>query len=111
MPVYEYQCESCDHRYSALVSIKDSEELPQCPRCGNEQVRKVPSSVAVVRSAGQKDEDRSNALSQVDPSKPQDVAKHFRDHGSQFGEDDFRGTKEWHDAVDRVAEGGPTLDE
>jgi putative FmdB family regulatory protein len=111
MPVYEYQCESCDHRYSALVSIKDSEELPKCPRCGTEDVHKLVSSVSVVRSEAQKDGDRSKALTQIDPKKPQEVAKYFRDHGSRFGEDDFRGTKEWHDAVDRVAEGGPTLDE
>jgi putative FmdB family regulatory protein len=111
MPVYEYQCESCHYRFSALVSIKDSEELPQCPRCGAQDVHKLVSSVSVVRSAGQREEDRSKALPRVDPTKPQEVAKYFRDHGSRFGEDDFRGTKEWHDAVDRVAEGGPTLDE
>jgi putative FmdB family regulatory protein len=111
MPVYEYHCESCDHRYSALVSIKDSEELPKCPRCGAEDVHKLFSSVSVVRSEAQKDGDRSKSLTQIDPKKPQEVAKYFRDHGSRFGEDDFRGTKEWHDAVDRVAEGGPTLDE
>ena len=111
MPVYEYQCESCDHRYSALVSIKDSEELPQCPCCGAEDVHKLISSVSVVRSEAQKDGDRSKALTEVDRTTPQEVAEYFRDHGSRFGEDDFRGTKEWHDAVDRVAEGGPTLDE
>jgi putative FmdB family regulatory protein len=111
MPVYEYQCEACGHRYSALVSIRNSEERSPCPRCGAGHVHKLVSSVSVVRSTGQKEEDRSRALSQIDPTKPQEVAKHFRDHGSRFGEDDFRGTKTWHDAVDRVAEGGPTLDE
>ena len=111
MPVYEYQCKSCNHRYSAILSIKESDHVPACPSCGSEQVRKLVSSPAVVRSAQQKAEDRSKGLTEVDPTKPQEVAKHFRDHGSQFGEDDFRGTKEWHDAVDRVAEGGPTLDE
>jgi putative FmdB family regulatory protein len=111
MPVYEYQCEACGHRYSALVNMRNSEEPAPCPCCGAEDVRKLVSSVSVVRSAGQKEEDRSKALSQTDPTKPQEVAKYFRDHGSRFGGDDFRGTKEWHDAVDRVAEGGPTLDE
>jgi putative FmdB family regulatory protein len=111
MPIYEYECRSCHHCYSQVLSMKESDDTPPCPRCGGEDVQKLISSVAVVRSAGQKSEDRSKALSQVDPAKPQEVAKYFRDHGSRFGEDDFRGTKEWHDAVDRVAEGGPTLDE
>lgn len=111
MPIYEYQCRSCQHRYSEIVSIKESDNVPACPHCGRQDVQKLVSTVAVVRSGQDKAEDRSKALTEVDPTKPQEVAKYFRDHGSRFGEDDFRGTKEWHDAVDRVAEGGPTLDE
>ncbi len=111
MPVYEYECRSCHHRYTAILSIRESATVPACPQCHSGDIQKLISPVAVVRSAGQKEEDRSKALSQVDPTKPQEVAKYFRDQGSRFGEDDFRGTKEWHDAVDRVADGGPTLDE
>ena len=74
-------------------------------------VKLLGGFLRLVHSAQDKAEDRSKALTDVDSTNPQEVAKHFRDHGSQFGEDDFRGTKEWHDAVDRVAEGGPTLDE
>jgi putative FmdB family regulatory protein len=111
MPVYEYECKSCQHRYSEILSIKESENLPACPSCGSEDVRKVISSVAVVRSAQDKAKDRARAVTEVDPTKPQEIAKYFKDHGSRFGEDDFRGTDAWHDAVDRVADGGPTLDE
>ena len=111
MPVYEYQCEACNHCFTVLLHIKDSDEIQPCPSCGSETVQKLISSVSVARSAAQKEEDRQKAVTGVDPTKPQDVAKYFRDHGSRFGEDDFRGTKEWHDAVERVADGGPTLDE
>jgi hypothetical protein len=51
------------------------------------------------------------ALSTVDPTKPQEVAQHFKEHGSRFGETGFRGKKAWQHAVDRVAAGGPTLEE
>jgi hypothetical protein len=51
------------------------------------------------------------ALSKVNPTNPQEVARHFKEHGSRFGDTDFRVTKAWRDAVDRVAEGGPTLSE
>jgi putative FmdB family regulatory protein len=111
MPVYEYDCEGCDHRYNVLMRIEETEEVRPCPRCGSQEVRKIISSVSVVRSDWQKAEDRQKALPQVDPTNPQEVAKYFRDHGSRFGEDDLRGTDAWYDAVDRVAEGGPTLDE
>lgn len=111
MPVYEYKCEACDHCYTVLLHIKDSDEIQPCPECGGERVQKLISSVSVTRSASQKDEDRQKALTQVDPTKPQEVARYFRDHGSRLGDDDFRGTDAWKDAVDRVAEGGPTLEE
>jgi hypothetical protein len=52
-----------------------------------------------------------SALSKVDPANPQEVAGHFKQHGSRFGETGFRGTKAWRKAVDRVASGGPTLEE
>ena len=111
MPLYEYLCKACQNRYSEILSIKESDDTPPCPCCGSEEVQKLVSSVSVVRSARHKAEDRSKALTEDDPTKPQEVAKHFRDHGSRSGEDDFRGTDAWHDAVDRVADGGPTLDE
>jgi putative FmdB family regulatory protein len=111
MPVYEYRCNSCRKRYSEILSIKESDDAPACPHCGSEDVSKLVSSVAVVRSSQDKAQDRAKAVTQVDPSNPQEVAKYFKDHGSRFGEDDFRGKDAWHDAVNRVAEGGPTLDE
>jgi putative FmdB family regulatory protein len=111
MPVYEYRCNSCQTSYSEILTIKDSDDLPACPSCGSKEVQKLISSVAVVRSSQDKAEERSKAVTQVDPTNPQEVAKYFRDHGSRFGDDDFRGTDTWHDAVDRVAGGGPTLDE
>jgi putative FmdB family regulatory protein len=111
MPVYEYQCEACKHRYAVLVPAKDSEEIQPCAECGGEKVQKLVSSVSVVRSGAQKEEDRGKALRSVDPTKPQDVARYFKEHGSRFGDEDFRGTDTWQDAVDRVAEGGPTLED
>jgi hypothetical protein len=51
-----------------------------------------------------------HSLSKVDPAKPQEVAQHFKEHGSRFGETGFRREKAWRDTVDRVAAGGPTLE-
>lgn len=111
MPMYEYQCEACDHYYTVLLHIKDSDQMQPCPNCGCQKVQKLISSVSVARSGSQKSEDRQKALTQVDPTKPQEVARYYRDHGSRFGDEDFRGTDAWHEAIDRVADGGPTLEE
>jgi len=72
-------------------------------------VQKLISSASIGRSPSQKREDRAKALSEVDPTKPHEVAGYFKERGSRFGDGDFRGTKAWGEAVDRVAEGGPTL--
>ena len=58
----------------------------------------------------QKAGDRISALSKINPTNPQEVARYFKERGSRFGDRDFRGNKAWKDAVDRVAEGGPTLE-
>ena len=108
MPIYEYQCRSCEDQYEYLVRSR-SEDRPICPRCGSQDARKLISSASIGRSPSQKANDRTAALAKVDPTKPQEVARYIKKRGSRFGDTDFRGKKAWKDAVDRVAEGGPTL--
>ena len=45
MPIYEYQCRSCDHQLEALQKISD-DPLQQCPACGKVTLRKKVSAVA-----------------------------------------------------------------
>ena len=108
MPIYEYICKTCNRPYEFLIRHKD-EASPKCPHCGSNDARKVISTASVIRSRTQRDTDRMTALSKVNPKSPQEVARHLKQHGSRFGDADFRGKKAWKDAVDRVAEGGPTL--
>lgn len=45
MPLYEYQCESCEHRFERIQKYTDP--LPdECPKCGG-AVRKLMSSPAI----------------------------------------------------------------
>lgn len=46
MPIYEYVCQTCAHRFEAKQSIKDA-PLTDCPRCGKD-VQKVISSPAIM---------------------------------------------------------------
>jgi putative FmdB family regulatory protein len=110
MPIFEYQCRSCRFEYEYLV-LSQSEGVLNCPRCGSSNAQKIMSTASVVRSPSQKATDRASALANVNPSKPQEVARYFKEYGSRFGDSDFRGTKAWKNAVDRVSEGGPTLEE
>ena len=45
MPIYEYQCQACQHQLEALQKISD-DPLTDCPECGKAELRKRVSAVA-----------------------------------------------------------------
>ena len=45
MPLYEYQCESCAHRFERIQKFSDP-QADTCPKCGG-AVRKLISSPAI----------------------------------------------------------------
>ncbi len=45
MPLYEYQCESCESRFEKIQKFSDP-LVDVCPKCGG-KVRKLPSSPAI----------------------------------------------------------------
>jgi len=44
MPLYEYQCDSCGHRFEVIQKFSDA-PVDKCPKCGG-TVRKLVSSPA-----------------------------------------------------------------
>lgn len=44
MPTYDYECESCEHRFEVFQSMKD-DPVKNCPECGG-AVRRVVSGGA-----------------------------------------------------------------
>ncbi|MFW5874735.1 MAG: FmdB family zinc ribbon protein [bacterium] len=45
MPIYEYYCEQCDKKFETLVR---SGEVPVCPQCGNNDLKKLLSACGFV---------------------------------------------------------------
>jgi len=45
MPIYEYQCQSCQHQLEALQKISDDPKR-DCPACGRAELKKKVSAVA-----------------------------------------------------------------
>ncbi len=43
MPIYEYQCETCQHTVDALQKV-DDRPLVDCPRCGEPALRRLLSA-------------------------------------------------------------------
>jgi len=50
MPIYEYQCKSCEHQFETLVRGKMT---PKCPKCESEDLDKL-LSLPRVHSEGRK---------------------------------------------------------
>jgi putative FmdB family regulatory protein len=46
MPLYEYQCESCNNRFERIQKFSDP-PIETCPACGKGPVRKLLSSPAI----------------------------------------------------------------
>lgn len=51
VPVYEFQCNSCNQRKSVLIrTMSDSNHSPVCANCGSKDLRRLISTVAYHRS-------------------------------------------------------------
>jgi putative FmdB family regulatory protein len=46
MPLYEYQCENCTHRFEVIQKFSDA-PIEVCPKCGGGPVMKLLSSPAI----------------------------------------------------------------
>ena len=45
MPIYEYQCQNCEHKMEAIQKISDK-PLKDCPECEQDTLRKLVSAAA-----------------------------------------------------------------
>jgi putative FmdB family regulatory protein len=46
MPIYEYTCQACDHRFEELVSVSGG-TVVACPSCASGDVEKLFSTFAM----------------------------------------------------------------
>ncbi len=51
MPIYEYQCEKCEHQFEKLVFASDDDQVV-CPKCNSKQVKRQLSSTSFFNSSG-----------------------------------------------------------
>jgi len=52
MPIYEFLCRDCDHRYDDLVGFNDDVESQTCSECNSSDVVKLYSPFKVGKKAG-----------------------------------------------------------
>ncbi|MGI6209456.1 MAG: FmdB family zinc ribbon protein [Anaerolineae bacterium] len=90
MPVYEYRCGGCGRKmtiwWRSVAQMERSR--PSCTRCGSEELRRLVSRVAVVRS----EEARLDSLADgmmdgFDEGDPRALGRMMRQLGQEAGED------------------------
>jgi putative FmdB family regulatory protein len=47
MPIYEFACRSCEHRFEELVKVNGAAPAVDCPHCGSAEVTRLLSTFAV----------------------------------------------------------------
>jgi putative FmdB family regulatory protein len=108
MPIYEFSCNSCQNRVSIFVRSMNSPVSGKCDRCGSEDLRRLVSRVAVIKSGGDfhsLDDDR--LLSGFDENDPKAMAAWARRMQREMGED---AGPEFEEMIEKL-ERGESLDE
>ena len=52
MPIYEYKCRDCGHRFEVLQRLGEGADGLHCPTCGTAPVEKVFSTFAAAGGQG-----------------------------------------------------------
>ena len=50
MPIFEYRCESCGHKFEAILL---GSQTPECPQCHTQKLQKQLSTFAVSTKSSQ----------------------------------------------------------
>ena len=106
MPIYEYHCNDCRKRVSVYWrSFSEVETVrPHCPACGGEDLARLISRVAVLRSEESRLEDLADpsSLAGLDENDPKSMARWMRKMSGEMGEDLG---PEFDEVVDRLEAG------
>ncbi len=51
MPIYEYQCETCDHCFERLIFSGDDDPI-ECPQCNNQGIKRLLSASCRLGASG-----------------------------------------------------------
>jgi putative FmdB family regulatory protein len=63
MPIYEYKCEPCHHRFEAFLA--SATEQAVCPECNSTQLQRLMSTFAASVQGGYKSSQQSAAATAV----------------------------------------------
>lgn len=106
MPIYEYRCNECGRRVTFFWrSFSEVEKTsPRCSFCGGEDLTRLVSRVAMVRSEDSRLENLADpsSLAGLDENDPKSMGRWMRKMGREMGEDLG---PEFNEVIDRLESG------
>ena len=106
MPIYEYRCNGCGRRvtYFWRSFSEIGEALPRCSFCDGEDLTRLVSRVAVLRSEESRLDDLADpsSLAGLDEDDPKSMARWMRKMSREMGEDIG---PEFNEVIDRLESG------
>lgn len=89
MPIYQYDCATCERQVEVFFRSAKAAADPSCPECGGRELKKRISHVARVRSSAQRlgDIDLNQELGRLASQDPADFSRWARRMGDQFDDE------------------------
>lgn len=88
MPVFEYRCQTCGKKFSALIGMTAEPDSEACPYCGSRDTNKLVSRFARHRN----EDDRVDAIADQlevmgEPDSPTQMREMMKEMGKAMDED------------------------
>ena len=105
MPIYEYRCTRCKRKVTVLTLRVSERVEPRCDHCGSQDLTRLMSRFAMVRSEDSRLDDLADpsSLDGLDENDPKSMARWMRKMGKELGED---AGDDFDEMVDELEAGG-----
>ena len=100
MPIFEYTCNQCRRTFSALVGVVANARPPACPKCGSDDLKKLVSRFARVRSEDEAMDALADAADSADLDDPRTLRRFMKEMGK--GMDDEMGGEDVDEMIEQA---------
>lgn len=89
MPIFEFRCQHCRKKTTALVLVRARMREVRCAHCGSADLVKLVSRFATVKSEADRLDSLADPASfgDIDENNPSSVARWMKKMGREMGED------------------------
>jgi putative FmdB family regulatory protein len=88
VPVFEYRCQTCNRKFSALVGMTVEPDDEKCPHCGSRETRKLVSRFARYRNEDDRVDELADRLETMgEPESASQMREMMKEMGKAMDED------------------------